>query len=68
MSKTYSVTIPIAGHAFLTVEADSEEQAIEKAFEVVSLNDVEEWEALRKFNSGNVCHCPGPWEVDAQEE
>ena len=29
----WEVTIPIAGHAYLTVEADSEDEAIEMAIE-----------------------------------
>ena len=65
MAKTYEVTIPIAGHAYLTVEANSEEEAIDIAFGEVSLKDVEEWEALQQFNRGNVCYCPTPWEAEA---
>ena len=65
--KTYSVTIPIAGHAIVEVEADDEEAAIEKALEEVTLNNVDEWEALREFNRGNVCYCPQPWEIEAQD-
>ena len=62
---TWDVTVPIAGHAFKTVEADSEEEAIDKAIETVSLHDVENWEALTQLNMGNVCFCPRPWEAEA---
>lgn len=65
--KTFDVVIPIAGHCFVQVEADNEEDAIGKAFEKVSLDDVQEWEALTRFHSGNVCHCPSPWEVEVEE-
>jgi hypothetical protein len=65
--KTYQVTIPIAGHAFLTVEAESEKEAKEKAFDEVRLDDVDDWEALEQFNRGNVCYCPSPWEIDICE-
>lgn len=65
--KTYEVTIPIAGHAFITVEAESEDEAIEIAMGEVSLKHVEEWECLERFNQGNVCYCPHPWEADAIE-
>jgi hypothetical protein len=65
--KTYSVTLPIAGHAFLEVEASSEAEAIEKAMEVVTMDHIESWEALDQFNRGNVCYCPSPWEAEAQE-
>jgi len=64
--KNWDVTLPIAGHAYVTVEADSEEEAIEKAFDVVELKHIENWEALTAFNHGNVCHCPSPWEAGAQ--
>lgn len=63
--RTFEVTLPIAGHAFLTVEAETEEEAIEQAFNEVVLGDIEEWEALRRFNRGNICNCPTPWEAEA---
>lgn len=63
--KTYEVTIPIAGHAFRTVQANSEEEAIEIAMNEVTLQDVENWDCLSKFNQGNVCYCPHPWQVEA---
>jgi len=63
--KTYEVTIPIAGHAYRTVNAESEEEAIEKALDEASLTDVESWETLRQFNQGNICYCPKPWEAEA---
>ncbi len=65
--KTYSVLIPIAGHCFVEVEAESEEQAKSKAFEKISLDNIEDWEALDSFNTGNVCHCPTPWEIEIDE-
>jgi hypothetical protein len=63
----YNVVLPIAGHAYLTVEADSPEEAIEKAMDEVTINDIEELEALKQFNQGNVCYCPSPWEAEAEE-
>ena len=66
--KNYDVCIPIAGHALVTVEANNEEEAKKKAFEEeISINDIESWETLKKFNQGNVCYCPSPWEVEAEE-
>lgn len=65
--KEYTVTIPIAGHAIVTVEADSEEQAKEKAFKEVTSDHIEAWETLESFNSGNVCYCPQPWRVEIEE-
>ena len=63
---TYSVIIPIAGHAVLTVEASSEKEAIEKGMEEAKLTHVEDWECLKQFNQGNVCYCPSPWEAEAE--
>lgn len=68
MSKhEYQVTIPIAGHAFLTVEADSEEEAIELAMGEVTIDDFEGWEPVETFIQGNVCYCPQPWSVDVRD-
>lgn len=64
--KTWSVTLPIGGHAYLVVEAETEEEAIEKAETVVTLTDIEEWETLSRVNSGNVCHFPSPWEIEVE--
>ena len=62
----YNVTIPIAGHIYKTVEADSEAEAIDKAMESVSIDDLGDWEPLIQFNRGNVCYCPSPWEAEAE--
>ena len=66
--KTYEVTIPIAGHAFMRVEASSEKEAHEKALLELRRDDIEEWDALDTFMTGNVCHCPQPWEVEIEEQ
>jgi len=66
--KTYSVTIPIAGHAFLMIEAESESAAIDAGMEKIALKDISEFEPLKSFNEGNVCYCPTPWEAVAEEE
>jgi hypothetical protein len=62
--KTYLVTFPIAGHLSFEVEAESEEQAKDMAYELEAEKGELEYEILEKFNSGNVCHCPSPWETD----
>lgn len=70
MRKEYNVTLPIAGHAYVTVEADiaiaSEEDAIDKALFIVESKHLESWEALTRFHQGNVSHCPTPWEAEAE--
>lgn len=68
MSKhEYHVTIPIAGHAYLTVEAESVEEAIEIAMGEVTIDHIETWDPVEAFNQGNVCYCPRPWEAEAEE-
>jgi hypothetical protein len=64
--KEWEVKIPIAGHAIVLVEAENKEEAISKATSEVELKDIEYWEALKQFNTGNVCHCPTPWEAEAE--
>jgi hypothetical protein len=66
--KSWSVTLPVAGHAYVTVEAETEEEAIEKAFNNVTIDNLESWEAVERFNQGNVCYCPHPWEAEAIDE
>lgn len=68
MKRIYSVLVPIAGHAHVTVEADDEESAIDLAMQEVTTDHLEDWEALRRFNQGNVCYCPSPWEVEVVDE
>lgn len=65
--KTYGVLIPIAGHAYIEVEADDVEEAEEKAFMEIKQEHIEDWDLLRAFNRGNVCYCPSPWEVEVGE-
>jgi hypothetical protein len=67
--KSYSVMLPIAGHIIVEVEAENEKAAIEAALnsDQLTVDKIEDWEALRKFHSGNVCHCPSPWEAEVEE-
>lgn len=66
MSLMYYVTIPIAGHACLRVEAESEKDAIDKAMEAITIDNIEEWVGLDQFNQGNTCYCPKPWKAQAE--
>lgn len=56
--KRYSVQIPIVAVCYVDVEAESKEEALEKAFnsEDLSLENVEEWEAYRMIVEGNCLH------------
>lgn len=66
----FTVTIPMAGHLVIDVEATSEEEAIQKAFDSpdLTIDRLEGWEALEQFNQGNVCYCPFPWEATAEDQ
>lgn len=64
--KTYGVRIPIAGIAYVEVEATCEEAAELAALDRVTLSDIESWDGLRQFNQGNVCFCPHPWEIEVE--
>lgn len=73
MSKEYQVLIPIAGCIAVTVEAENEEEAKEKAFEedwAVELSgpnvELHELEPLEKIVEGNVCYAP-QWYVEVEE-
>ena len=66
--KNWNVTVPVAGHAYVEVQAETEQEAIEKAIGEVEKEHVETWEPLEQFNRGNVCYCPHPWEATATDE
>lgn len=54
----FTVGVPITGYIVLEVEADTEEEAFEKAWESdkLTLDNVEEWEAHDQVNRGNVSY------------
>jgi hypothetical protein len=56
--KEWEVILPIAGTAYVTVQAESEEAAIEEAMNVVTRDEIEEWDALHQIVKGNVCYAP----------
>ncbi len=66
--RTWGVTVPVAGHAYIVVEAADEEAAIDAAFDGIELQHLESWEAIRCFQQGNVSYCPHPWEAQAADE
>jgi len=74
--KEYEVKLPVAGYAWVYVEADSPAEAVDKALEKVTIDDVEEWGSHRQIIQGNVFYgncncvtvlCDGE-EVDAEGE
>ncbi len=53
----YEVIMPIAGHVLVEVEAESEADAIDKAFEAeITTNEIEEWDVYRHLQQGNVSY------------
>ncbi len=58
MKKTYDVCVPFTGTIWVTVEADSPEEAINEAFnsEQLNLDNVHEWQAHVEICSGNMLH------------
>jgi len=64
----YEVQIPFAGHLLVSVEAANPSEAAQKAMDEASTDNIESWEPLRTFNTGNVCHCPSPWSVVVMDE
>ncbi len=66
--KTYEVKVPIAGHLIVLVQASTQEDAIIQAVESGTIDDLEDWEAIRQFHTGNICYCPRPWEAEVLSE
>ncbi|MCY6957850.1 hypothetical protein [Clostridium brassicae] len=54
--KNYTVSVPISGWVCVSVEANNEDEAISKAFEEATLEDLEEWEMHKCIVEGNVFH------------
>lgn len=66
--KKYFVTVPISGYASIEVEANTEEEAINKAINSNDLNlgNIAEWDAHAHINEGNVCNAI-LWNAVAEE-
>lgn len=55
--KKYGLSIPIAGYVYIEIEAENEQQAIDKAFENGwEDEDVQELNMYEKLVQGNVCY------------
>lgn len=54
----FAVEMPLVGVAYLEVEADSLEQAWERACDIVEPKDMEEWYPVKAVATGNVVHHP----------
>jgi hypothetical protein len=49
--RTYGVTIPITGKAYLEVEAEDEEAAIDEALNTLTIDDFEDWEPTSQIEA-----------------
>lgn len=56
--KLYTVKVPIVAVCYINVKAETEEEAIESAFESddLTLENVDEWEPLKHISEGNVVY------------
>lgn len=56
--KDYDVAIPITGTLWVTVEAESKSDAVDKALysAELDLDNLEEWEAHRQISEGNILY------------
>lgn len=54
--KQFTVRIPITGYVEVSVDADDIDAAIDKAFDVATIDNIEEWDLHRTVTEGNVCH------------
>lgn len=69
--KRYTVKVPIVAVCYIDVKAESNQEAIGKAFESEDLNleNVEEWEPLEHITQGNVIYtCHNDAEIVEEEE
>tara|TARA_R110000772_G_scaffold43692_2_gene100662 strand:- start:809 stop:1027 length:219 start_codon:yes stop_codon:yes gene_type:complete len=72
MSKDYWVTIPVDCHVVVSVHADSEEEAKEKALETdieidIKGAELEHFELMESVHTGNVCHITH-WDIEVEEQ
>lgn len=72
MSKDYWVTVPVDCHVVVSVHADTEEEAKQKAMEAnieISIEgaELECFDLVESVHSGNVCHLT-QWEIEVEEQ
>lgn len=55
--KKYGVSVPISGYVYIEVEAENEEEALDKVFaQGFEDDDIQELEMYEKLIEGNICH------------
>lgn len=60
----WQVTVPIAGEAYVTVIAETEEEAFTLAMDEVK--EIDDWSTYEKLHAGNVCYVSTAWEIEAE--
>lgn len=63
----FLVTVPIAGHAVVEVEADTKSEAVSEAMEIVDDIHITDWEPLEQFQNGSILYAPTPHKVSIEE-
>jgi hypothetical protein len=53
---TYCVTLPVTGFCTIEVEAESADDAINKAMDNCKQEHLESWETHKQITRGNVCY------------
>lgn len=67
--KRYGVTLPIAGHAYVEVEADTKADALALAHASWTDDDINELDSYTHLSTGNVLHVsPGSADVEELED
>lgn len=51
----YGITMPIVGYSYVIVEADTEEEAVEKAYDICCDNDNENVDIVELYGVEKVC-------------
>lgn len=56
--REWSVQLPVTGYVIVNVEAETAEEAINKALDSddIKREDIEEWEVHRQTNRGNIAY------------
>lgn len=55
----FGVELPIAGYAYVEVEAEDEAAAVDAALaSEIKTSDIQEWDVFKALVRGNVCYAP----------
>ena len=67
----YGITMPIVGYSYVIVEADTEEEAVEKAYDICCDDDNKNVDIIELYGIEKVCEgnvvCHPCWNMDIEE-